>query len=1027
MLEICFLGEQRVAVDGENVTAAVPIRTLGLMAALVLRPSQDQLRAGLASRFWPESTDEQALTNLRRELHTLRNRLPKFSASVHTSGRLVRWEPTEAIACDVARFVTSSNAAVAEVDDEQAFAEQATLAIDCYAGELLPAWADDWLLEERSQLHRRCVDLIDQLIASPNAGVTSERRIALALRRVELEPLEESGYQTLMTLQAEAGDRAAALTTFHRCSSMLERELGVPPDAVTLRVYESLLPSPSDSVSVPARTITSSGRIPLVGRENELETLHNKWAQTLRGDGGLHLVVGEPGIGKTRLVSEFASALERDGEIVARARCYSSRSRLSMAPLAEWLSSESLRVRQSSLDPAWTTEVARLVPSGGHQPQEQRPMVDAWQRHRFFEGLAAAVLVSGRPTLLTLDDIQWCDGETLAWLQFFLRRADDSSVLIVASGREEEFDANPDLSTLIGSLRIDNLLTKSELTPLPSHLSGELARRAGADLSDDEAVFKATGGFPLFVIESARAGGRGDEGPIAMALEESPRVQAVLDGRLDQLSDEGLSVARLASVVGHEFTPELLERASELPVDRVVDGLDELWRRRIIVNHRRGSYDFAHDLLRDASLRRVPPPRLASTHRRVAEALEHEAGADVETRAGQIADHYEQAGLDDRAIPFHERAAALATERFAHDTAIHHYRAACRLLDSTPASPERDRHELRLRHAISAPLNARYGFASTELEGELTRSLELARHLGDTRLETLSLVGLFSTYVVQARMPEAYEVSRRALDSSSDEPEVLGQAHFAVAGSATMLGRLREGLEHFGFVPELTMDAPPAIVGTRPEVHSVAWQAHALWLVDRDDEARERLAWAVERAEQVDHPFSLAVALAYATMYAQFEENADEVATIAARTTEFCAKHGFTYYGDWSKILAGWAAGGRKGMAAIDEGLAGLDAQGALIRRAYYLSLRADLQLNDGDSEGALETLRDAREIALKHSDLWWLPEVCRRLGGLESGDRAVQLLREAEEVATAQGSVKLARRAASDLTAFGGSQEGSE
>ncbi|MFL6181788.1 MAG: ATP-binding protein [Actinomycetes bacterium] len=1027
MMEICFLGEQRVAVDGENVTAAVPIRTLGLVAALVVRPGQDQLRAGLASRFWPESTDEQALTNLRRELHTLRNRLPEFSAAVHTSGRLVRWEPSDGIACDVARFVTSSNVAAAEVDDGQGFALPAALAIDCYAGDLLPAWADDWLLEERSQLHRRCVHLIDRLIGSPNAGLTSERRIALALRRVELEPLEESGYQTLMTLQAEAGDRAAALTTFHRCSSMLERELGVPPDAATLRVYESLLPTSDDSLTVPARPITTRGRVPLVGRENELATLRNKWAQTLRGDGGLHLVVGEPGIGKTRLVSEVASALERNGEIVARARCYSSRSRLSMAPVAEWLSSESLRVRQSSLDPAWSTEVARLVPSGAHQPQEQRPMVDAWQRHRFFEGLAAAVLVSGRPTLLTLDDIQWCDGETLAWLQFFLRRADDSAVLIVASGREEEFDANPDLSTLIGSLRIDNLLTKTELTPLPRHLSGELARRAGADLSDDDAVFNATGGFPLFVIESARAGGRGDDQPISAALEDSPRVQAVLDGRLDQLSDEGLSVARLASVVGHEFTPELLERASELPVDRVVDGLDELWRRRIIVNHRRGSYDFSHDLLRDASLRRVPAPRLASTHRRVAEALEQEAGADVETRAGQIAEHYEQAGLEDRAIPFHERAAALATDRFAHDTAIHHYRAACRLLESTPASSQRDRHELRLRHAISAPLNARYGFASTELEGELTRSLALARHLGDTRLETLSLVGLFSTYVVQARMPEAYEVSRRALDSRSDEAEVLGQAHFAVAGSATMLGRPREGLEHFGVVPELTMEAPPSIVGTRPEVHSVAWQAHALWLVDRGDEARERLSWAIERAEQVDHPFSLAVALAYATMYAQFDENVDEVATTAARTTELCSKHGFTYYGDWSKILAGWAAGGRQGVAAIDGGLAGLDAQGALIRRSYYLSLRADLQLRDGDTEGAVETLRDAREMALKHSDLWWLPEVLRRLGALESGDRGLQLLREAEELATAQGSVKLASRAASDLAAFGGSRRRSE
>jgi hypothetical protein len=157
-------------------------------------------------------------------------------------------------------------------------------------------------------------------------------------------------------------------------------------------------------------------------------------------------------------------------------------------------------------------------------------------------------------------------------------------------------------------------------------------------------------------------------------------------------------------------------------------------------------------------------------------------------------------------------------------------------------------------------------------------------------------------------------------------------------------------------------------------------------------------------------------------MYAQFDEDVDQVAVVAARTTELCSKHGFTYYGDWSKILAGWASGGQRGVDAIDSGLEGLDSQGAMIRRSYYLSLRADLQHEQGDRDGARQTMQDAYELALKHSDLWWLPEVMRRLAGLEEGDKARQLLVEAERLARSQGSVKLARRAASDLAAFGGS-----
>lgn len=1017
MMELRFLGEQRVVVDGQNVTSAVPPRMLDLMAYLALRAGQDVPRAAVASAFWPESSDEQALTNLRRELYGLRQRLPGFAASIETAGRGMRWELGPEVSCDVVRFVMAATDGTDEERDASAAAASAGQAVDAYSGELLPTRGEEWLLDERARLHRMCVDLIDRLLARSGADVDPVRQIALASRRIELEPFEEPGYRLLMSLQADAGDRAGALTTFHRCSSILERELGVPPDPATVQMYESLLVGARQHPVSPSGTVRSAGRVPLVGRGNEMHTLHNKWDQALLGDGGLHLIVGEPGVGKSRLLSEFAVAVERDGNVVARARSYSARSRLSMAPLAEWLSATPLRVHQSSLSPAWQTEVRRLVPTE-EQSEEPRVMIDAWQRYRFFEGLTTAMLAPQRPTLLTLDDIQWCDGETLAWLQFFLRRTVDNAVLIVASGREEEFDASPDLTTLLASLRAENLLTKTELTPLPRDLTAELARRAGAASADGDAVFAATKGFPLFVIESARVGGGGSSS-IAKGLGDSQRVQAVLDGRLDQLSEDAATVAGLAAVIGREFSPQLLERASDAPAERVVDGLDELWRRRIIVHRRRGHqghYDFSHDLLRDATLRRIPPPRLGALHRRVAEALEQETGADAGTLAGRIADHFERAGLGSRALPFHERAAALAVERYGHEAAIAHYQAACRLLAALPESPERDRHELRLRHAISAPLNARYGFSATALEGELTRALALSEGLGDTRLEVLSLVGLFSTYVVQGRIVDSYDVSRRALDSSGSEPEVLGQAHFAVAGSATMLGLLDEGLEHFEMVPPLTMEQPPSIVGTRPEVHSMAWQSHALWLVDRTAEAREHLDWAIRRAEHLDHAFSLAVALAYSAMLAQFDEDRGEVAEIAGRTSELCRKHGFTYYGHWAQILAGWATGGHRGLEEIDAGLSALDAEGALIRRSYYLSLRADLQVSFGDREGACNTLRLARRMAVEHSDLWWLPELLRRLARLESPERAADLLAEAKTLAQSQRSVRLARRVASDL-----------
>jgi DNA-binding SARP family transcriptional activator len=1009
MLELSFLGEQRITVDGENVTAAIPARTIGLIVGLVLRPDEEQPRAAIASRFWPESSDDQALTNLRRELHSLRQRLPTFADAVMTSGRSVRFAPFPGVRCDVERFIT----AAADVTNTT----EAVRALGYYAGDLLPASSDEWLLEERARLHQRCLTLIDALTAQPDGSLSSEQLATFALRRVELEPLEEIGYRRLMQFQAASGDRAAALTTFHRCASMLERELGVPPDPATVSLYESLLRVDARPV---ARTSSPrpGGRVPLIGRDAELATLTNRWKQATAHEGGLHLVEGEPGIGKSRLLSEFATRVEHEGGLVASARCYPSRAPLAMAPVAEWLSAPSLRVFRSTLDPAWRAEVDRLLPVPGQpSPTTAHTTADAWQRHRFFEGLAGAVVASGQPTLLTLDDIQWCDGETLAWLQIFLRRISDSEVLVVATGRDEEFEQNAALAELLVSIRVDGMLTRSQLEPLSPAMVSELAQTIGLHMVDDDALFDATQGLPLYVIESARSDVT--ETSVVAALEGSPRVQAVLDGRLDQLSDEAVDVAKLAAVGGREFDAELLQLASDLPDENVIDGLDELWSRRIIVSHSRGTYDFSHDLLRDATLRRVPPARLAAMHRRVAEALEalEGSGDRASGGAGAIADHYEQAGLDDRAIPFHERAAELAMERYAHGTAIDQYRAAVRITFAQPESPDRDRRELHLRHAMSQPLNARYGFASTDLEAELERSLFLAENLGDRRLELLSLVGLFSTYVVQARLKDAYEVSIRALEGSRDEPAVVGQAHFSVAGSAFMLGRLGEALEHFALVPELTVDQPLAVVGTRPEVHSVAWQSHALWLVDRVDEAQERVEWAVARSVELDHAFSIAVASAYQTMLAQFDGRRSDVLPLAEQTLAVCSKYGFTYYGHWGRILGGWAAGGSKGRAAFEEGLSGLDALGGQIRRPYYLSLRADLQLADGDELGARDSLRLAHELALKRSDVWWLPEVLRRRAGLEEGEAAHVLLQEAHDLATAQGSQRLARRVMAEPT----------
>ena len=248
----------------------------------------------------------------------------------------------------------------------------AAAAIAVYRGELLPGVYEDWLLEARSQLERQCVELCDLVWPPGREHGDLAGAVQAARRRVQLQPLEEIGYRTLMELQADLGDRAGAISTYHHCASVLERELGVAPDLATRRVFQRMTaqtgpahgPRPPSARAGPPRI----GGGPLVGRSAELSALHGAWQAALVGRRGLALVRGAAGVGKTRLVSEIAEIARQQGAVVATARCFGAAGRLALAPVADWLRHDAIRSAAATLDPVWRAEVARLLPTEGSRP-----------------------------------------------------------------------------------------------------------------------------------------------------------------------------------------------------------------------------------------------------------------------------------------------------------------------------------------------------------------------------------------------------------------------------------------------------------------------------------------------------------------------------------------------------------------------------------------------------------------------------------------------------------------------------------
>jgi DNA-binding SARP family transcriptional activator/tetratricopeptide (TPR) repeat protein len=1024
VLRVSVLGEKAIT-DDETGILTTSSRSVALVAFLVAHAGSPQARQRIAGLFWPDSGEAQALTNLRRELHHLRGVLGREPSLIVTSTDLC-WCDTATCRVDLRVFGIERDAALAAaaIDDDEGALVHAARAVAEYKGDLLPGVYDDWLLEVRSDLERKCVDMCDLVCATRTRTGDLTGAVDAARRRIQLQPLEEAGHRTLMQLQADLGDRAGAVSTYHRCASVLERELGVIPDPETQKAFQRLMARVRPaSVRQPAAksAVGRSGfaAAALVGRSDELGLLRDLWRTAAAGSPALALVRGGAGVGKTRLVAEIAEMARLQGAVVASSQCFGTAGRLALAPVADWVRNPAVQSAMATLEEAWRAEVDRLVPSGGRgKPGAgSGAMVDAWQRHRFFEGLARALLAAARPMLLVLDNMQWCDQETLEFLTFCLRLAPGARLLIAATSRDDKPGEDPALADWTDRMRATGLLTELSLSPFDAADTARLAEAvSGRPLreADTELLQATTGGFPLYVIEAVRGGVDPGSAPLPVG-----DLTAVLRNRLEQATAAAREVAGLAAAVGTDFTLDLLAEASDFEADIVVGAVDELWRRRIMHEFHDG-YDFTHDLLRETAYAQVSPPRRWLLHRRIAQSLELLHADDTDAVSAQLAGQYARGGRPDRAVSYYRRAADVAAGMFAHAEAIRLHKEALSIVRTMPAGRDRDRQELAVLEAMAAPLNARHGYASPDLQQTLERSIALAESLGRKNSTITGLVALWASRFVQGRIADGYQTASRALALVDPDSELSGQAHFVVGGSAVSRGMPAEALRHFELAAKLAGGAVWLKVGSRADVHGTAWAAHAHWLLGHDDDALAACDDAIKLARAHDHPYSLAVALAYGAITHQMRRDMSGLRDSAGELRELCDRYNFAYYREWGLILDGWSRTDESGIDLAQRGIDNLKSEGSFARMPYWLSLLADLAARDNRPDAARATLDAALVAAQAHDDFWWLPEVMRMRAAYDEEQAAISRLRSAAQMASAHGSVTLLRRCERDLAQRG-------
>jgi DNA-binding SARP family transcriptional activator/pimeloyl-ACP methyl ester carboxylesterase len=657
----------------------VPTRKAqALLAYLALRPDPPPHRDSLAALLWPDRTDVQARASLRHAVYELRRALAGNPGILRTEGDTVSVD-VDLIDLDVALFTR-----LLAADTPEALAQAAAL----YRGDLLAGlgvaeepW-EAWLRDERQRLREQAGDGLARLLAHQRKAEHFEAAIRTAGRLVALDPLQEPVHRTLMRLHAQLGQRGAALRQYQHCVSALRSELGLEPEAETRQLYQEILQqrtvasgaAPGRPARVPKVPETRPAETPLIGRDAEAAQLREALDRAAGERGGVLAILGEAGVGKSRLVEELIAHVgQRDARVLI-GRAYESDQILLFGPVVDALRTARIGEDPDVLDAlgsAWRAELARLLPEVAPPGASQQPARVDYRR--LFEMIAQLIAhLAARDTLLlVLEDLHWADELTVRLLAFLARRASGDRVLLLATAREEELPDAPMLRHTLEDLGRAGLLTSIGLGPLSrrdtlalvGHLTPPAATARGERLG--ERVWEVSEGNPLVAVEMVR---EVQERAPAEGPALPRRAREVIGRRLERLGSGARSLLTVAALIGREFDFALLRQAGELGDEAAAQGVEELVRRRVLtaVGERLG---FTHERLRAAAHAEVPAWRRPNLHRRIAEAIEALHAARLSDFWEALAEHWERGEAWAHAARYHLMVAERARRCYAYATA----------------------------------------------------------------------------------------------------------------------------------------------------------------------------------------------------------------------------------------------------------------------------------------------------------------------------------------------------------------------
>jgi class 3 adenylate cyclase len=797
------------------------------------------------------------------------------------------------------------------------------------------------------------------------------------------------------------------------------RSLGPMPVkgmAAPIEVYEMLGAS---TIRSRFQAAAARGLSRFVGRTAEIGQLHEALDHARAGRGQVVGVVGEPGVGKSRLYHEFTLSHRVQGCFVLASVSVSYGKAAAYFPIIDLLRTyfriegrddartirEKVTGRLLSLDRAlepflpavlWLLEVPPDDPGWEHLDPAQR-------RRQILDGVKRLLLreSQAQPVVVIFEDLHWIDAETQALVEALVEGLPAARILMLVNYRPEYQHAWGS-KTYYRQLRID---------PLPAASARELL---DALLGDDPTVrplkgllIQRTEGTPFFLEEGVRALVEtkvlaGDRGSYRLlrsldTIEVPATVKALLAARIDRLDPEDKSVLQAASVIGTDVPVDVLEAIAGVPRDELRRHLDRLQSAEFLYETALFpalEYTFKHALTHEVAYGSLLGERRRALHARIVEAIERLYADRLGEQVERLAGHAVRGEIADKAVTYLHDAGAKAVRRSANGEAVAYFTQALELLDRWPDGPERERQELRLLLALGPALQMARGFGAPEVGRTYARASELAEAFGQPAEHFQALWGrwLFTT-----TGRGDYAEGRRIADALIALGERLGdralrlEAHHAMAPTTLWGGEpeaTRRHCEQGIALYDIEQHRSLAFLygGHDPGVCCRMHSAVALWVLGYPALALERTRSGLALARELAHAGTVVNALPFAVLVHQLVGDSATLADLVASMMAMSTDHGLRQWLAFGRVFEGWIGAGPDGVGGIDRirsGIGEYRAMGNSLWVPAFHGLLAEVCLKHGATAEGMATIAEALDMAEASGAHLWTPEFHRLRGDL--------------------------------------------